>query len=398
MNAFSKILKSSSSSTKPLLRYVSVRNIPSPYRIPQFEEICRQLKDRGIEYHVDFMAHTHKGRPRSWLNPKMNIPYKYWLDLGFGEHHFNPGLVINLLLHPPEFLELGSPYDTFTCILLALFCKAKKKIMILEGNTKTPGKIDGLLGMFKRFILSKATYLAVPGHDAQRFIALHQHRTMRKLGKTPILPNLIDETMFKPREWWTDDELDKARKALGCDGYDRVCIVPARLIRVKGLLEFVEALEPKSLIDWRIVILGQGELRDKIQKMISDKHIDDKVSILEYVDYNEMPKYYAASDLMLLPSIQDMNPLCVVEALFTGLPVALSNMVGNVEEGVSEGRNGWVLPVLDKDMYRQKLIEVFSTSRERLKGMGKVSQSENALFWSAKPAVKRYLDVVVGEK
>ena len=55
-----------------------------------------------------------------------------------------------------------------------------------------------------------------------------------------------------------------------------------------------------------------------------------------------MPKYYAASDLFLLPSIHDPNPLSVVEALHSGLAVAISDRCGNVEEGVMDGDNGFV--------------------------------------------------------
>ena len=377
-------------------RFISVMNIPSPYRLPLFEELNRQLEKRGIQYHVDFMARGHKERPKSWLNPKINVSYKYWLDIGFGQHHFNPGLVLKLICNPPDYLDLGSPYDTFTCILLALFCKAKVKIMALEGNTKTPGKLDGFVGWFKRLIMKRATFLPVPGSDGRKFIALHQKRTHKQLGSSPYIPNIIDESKFHPRSFWPTERITSVRAGLGVGDDKRLCIIPARLVEVKGLVPFVKTLNSEWLSDWRVVIVGEGPLKQAILNEISCKGLDGFVAVKDYVSYEDMPVYYAAADLLLLPSIYDPNPLSVVEALFTALPVALTNMAGNVEEGVSEGRNGWILPVLDSVAYKAKLQEVFSTPAERLREMGECSLAENSKFWHAKDAIHKYLDEVVG--
>ena len=391
-----KFLRKIGAKVEPIKRFVAVMNIPSPYRLPLFEEVDRQLKDRGIDYHVDFMARGHKERPKSWLNPKINVSHKYWLDIGFGQHHFNPGLVLKLVCNPPDYLDLGSPYDTFTCILLALFCRSKVKIMALEGNTKTPGKLDGFIGWFKRLIMKRATFLPVPGSDGRKFIALHQKRTHKQLGSSPYIPNIIDESKFHPRSFWPTERIASVRAGLGVGDDKRLCIIPARLVEVKGLVPFVKTLNSEWLSDWRVVIVGEGPLKQAILNEISCKGLDGFVAVKDYVSYEDMPVYYAAADLLLLPSIYDPNPLSVVEALFTALPVALTNMAGNVEEGVSEGRNGWILPVLDSVAYKAKLQEVFSTPAERLREMGQCSLAENSKFWHAKDAIHKYLDEVVG--
>jgi glycosyltransferase involved in cell wall biosynthesis len=118
------------------------------------------------------------------------------------------------------------------------------------------------------------------------------------------------------------------------------------------------------------------------------------LSILDYVPYEDMPKYYAAADIMLLPSLYDPNPLSVVEALHSALPIALTNRAGNVEEAVTEGRNGWVLPVLDQDAFARKLRSVFSTPIAQLRKMGEHSKAENALFWSTQSAVRNFFEAI----
>lgn len=378
-------------------KFVAVMNIPAPYRIPLFEEMYRQLSAQGIDYQVNFMSRGHKDRPKSWLNPQINVPHRYWRNWGLDQHEFNPGLVWHLIWHPPYYLDLGSPYDTLTCVLLALFCRASVKIMALEGNTKTPGRLGGFVGWFKRFILKRAAFLPVPGRDARKFIALHQARTKAKLGPSPYLPNIVDQSRFHPRGAWPSDEIAALRAQMGAKEGGKICLIPARFDPVKGLIPFFETVDAEMLQSWKIVIMGHGPQKDEVVALIEKRGLAPFVTIIESVAYDLMPKYYAAADLFLLPSVQDMNPLCVVEALFSGLPIALSDRTGNVEEGVTEGKNGWSLPVMEPGKYREKLCEVFSSPIERLQELGRYSLSHNALFWDTRTAVENYLDAVAGK-
>ena len=116
--------------------------------------------------------------------------------------------------------------------------------------------------------------------------------------------------------------------------------------------------------------------------------------IKDFIVYGEMAKVYAIADLMVLPSIHDPNPLSVVEALHSGLPIALSEMAGNVEEAITEGKNGWVLPVGDDDLYVEKLKMIFSSKLETLQEMGQASLKENSQFWSSELSIKNFLKEV----
>lgn len=376
--------------------FVFVMNIPSPYRIHLLDAMWRQLKERGLDMHVHFMAKGHKGRPKSWLNPKIDFPHTYWRDYGFGEFHFNPGMLIHLLINQPGYLFCTSPYDTFTGVALMLWCGKSKRIAWQETNTKTPGRLDGFVGWFKRKVLTSCQFIGVPGQDAIKQLAMQQARTKKKIPPAVILPNLIDESKFKPRSQFSCDIIPKIRYEIGICEDDCLCIIPARLIAVKGLLPLVGMLRPEWLCGWKILIVGQGPLKDGILVTAKERHVEKFIEIKDYIAYDEMPYYYAAADMMMLPSIQDMNPLSVVEALFAGLPIALSNRVGNIEEAVTDGRNGWVLPVNDRDAFAAKLKEIFSTPKNRLAEMGKLSKNENAQFWNTKSAIARFLDEVLG--
>ena len=371
-----------------------VQNIPTPYRLHLFDEMYRQLTDMGIEFHVHFMSDMSKGcagRPVSWRNPKIDFPHTYWRDHGISHHYFNPGLIRYLRKTHPDFLLIGSPFDTFTSIFIAWLCPAGVRCTWSEGNTKTPGVMTGFKGWFKRLVFSKYGYIAVPGNDAVKYVALHQTYTKRMMPKPIMLPNLIDEKRFKPRDKWNQDEINAIRSSLGVECCEHLAITPARLVPCKGLVEYLSLLTPEILMGWRIAIFGQGPLKEDILRIAHERGIGDQLIIKDFVPYAEMPKYYASADLFVLPSCRDQNPLSVVEALHSGLPIALSEKAGNVDEAVSEGRNGWVLPVKKADLYSQKIQEIFSTDRLRLQKMGKCSAEENARFWNSERSINNFL-------
>lgn len=378
-------------------RIVFVMNIPSPYRLHTFSALWSECKHQGVDLHVHFMARWHKERPLSWRNPQIDFPHTFWRDSGIKTYHWNPGLVRELLRNPPDWIHLGSPFDTFTCIVLALTVRKSILCAGCEGNTKTPGVMDGFKGWFKRYIFSKCKYVTVPGVDGARYIALHQMLTKNKMPEPLMLPNLVDETRFRPRTEWSPKEIMDARNDMGANSETRLCIIPARLEPVKGLLPFIKQLTSEMLAGWRIVILGQGSLKNQILNSLAQRHIQEHFIIMDYVPYDKMPLYYASADLLLLPSIYDPNPLSVPEALFSGLPIALTDQAGNVEEGVTANKNGWVLPVNDSEKYSSVLKKVFSSTKEDLAAKGKCSVEENAQFWSTEKSVRSYLDAVIGK-
>lgn len=367
-------------------KFLFVMNIPSPYRIHLLTEVWRQLDILGIEMHVHFMAKGHADRPKSWLNPKIDFPHTYWPDWGFGEFHFNPGLVFLILKNPPDYLVCGSSFDTFTGVLIQLFSRAKVKMCWLEGNTKTPGRLGGLVGWFKRLVMGKCRFAPVPGSDAAKYIGLHQQRTKKAMPKPVCLPNLVDESRFAPKA-----EICRANSV----SHMRVCIIPARLEPVKGLIPFFRLLTPDMLAGWQVKLLGQGSLKNEIKCVLTQGKLTPFVEIIDYIPYDEMPQRYREADLLLLPSVYDPNPLSVIEALHCGLAVAISNMAGNVEEAVTEDVNGWVLPVMDSLAFRSKLRRIFSTPKDRLLEMGRASHIQNAQFWNTKDSVRRFLNTVL---
>lgn len=124
----------------------------------------------------------------------------------------------------------------------------------------------------------------------------------------------------------------------------------ARFIPKKNLLRLLEAYatylekykntghngEPLSL-----VILGDGEMREKIESVIHKLGLIKKVQLPGFRQIEELPIYYALADAFILPSTTEQWGLVVNEAMASGLPVLISERCGCVSELVKDGVNGY---------------------------------------------------------
>lgn len=376
-------------------QFVAIQNIPSPYRIHLFRVLQDELASRGVRLHVHFMARGHLERPDTWRDPEIPFPHTYWEDYGWRTHHWNPGMVMRLRQGAsPDCLLVGSSWDTFTGIAASFFVSRKKGILWTEGNTKTPGRLGGLLGWFKRLVLGSYDYVAVPGREGAGYVALHQRRASRPMPVPIVLPNLVDERRFRVRDQWPQQEIADVRGQLGVLSGQRLALCPARLEPVKGLVEFFERVPVCLLEGWLFVILGEGSLKMRLMSVIQNRGLSSLVKIVDYIPYGQMPVLYACSDLFVLPSIYDPNPLSVIEAMHSGLPLLLSKQVGNFPEALFEGVTGWGFSPFDEQELGRACQQAFTASPERLQMAGHASKVQAEKVWHSESAVRRFVETL----
>lgn len=86
------------------------------------------------------------------------------------------------------------------------------------------------------------------------------------------------------------------------------------------LLEIFEYMYRRNS-NYRLLLIGDGELRSNIEGKISDKKLDNIVKIVEYTDTPE--QFMSAMDIMVIPSLFEGLCLVAIEAQANGLPVLI---------------------------------------------------------------------------
>jgi glycosyltransferase involved in cell wall biosynthesis len=222
----------------------------------------------------------------------------------------------------------------------------------------------------KRHLIRSADGYYIPGEASRGYVLRHDPTADSKPWIT--LPNVIDEARFPVRS----DALSVAhrtqrRAKLGVGPEVVVLLVPARLEPFKGVLDLVGALEavPETRCI-HVVFAGSGSLADELRRRVANL----PVTVLGQVADDEMPSWYAAADVMVLPSHRDSSPLATVEGLRSGLPLLLSDAVGNAVDAVVEGENGWVVPVGDVPALARQLAAIAAMPAGTLRAMGDRSE------------------------
>lgn len=146
-----------------------------------------------------------------------------------------------------------------------------------------------------------------------------------------------------------------------------VYLFVGQFVERKGVAQMLEAWE-KHVVSYPndvLLMIGRGVLADMVnQKACSS------IKVLGGIPYNEIYKYYAISDVFLMPTLEDNWSLVVPEAMACGLPVLTSIYNGCYPELVKNGENGFVFDPLDKDNFCTALSKVHNSD---LEAMGKNS-------------------------
>jgi glycosyltransferase involved in cell wall biosynthesis len=162
------------------------------------------------------------------------------------------------------------------------------------------------------------------------------------IQRTVVVPNGVAPSSIRlPRRF---DRMRKRRELGAADHEQLVCTV-ARLEPSKGhrfLLDALGMLQSRGeLGNLRLVLVGTGPEASRIRALAQGLGLADRVALLGVrLDVHQI---MAASDLFVLPSLNEGLSQALLEATALGTPVVATD-VGGTPDVVEPGRTGWCVP------------------------------------------------------
>jgi len=137
------------------------------------------------------------------------------------------------------------------------------------------------------------------------------------------------------------------RRQLGIPERAAVILFVGRLTRDKGIPELVEAFArlDEQFLNLRLLLVGCFEVEDPLPPE-TRRQLEKQPHIIFVGAVQDTPSYYAAADIVVLPSHREGLPTVILEAQAAGKPVVGANATGIVDL-VTDGETGLLFPVGD---------------------------------------------------
>lgn len=217
--------------------------------------------------------------------------------------------------------------------------------------------------------------------------------------KIRYLGNGIDLSRFCP-DCVPSEEVMALRASLGILPHQPVIGIVARLVREKGIYEFIEAaaiLEAKG-IKARYLVVGTPQRGKKTavspERLLCEYGIDDAVMLLGY--RSDILEILSLMDIVVLPSYAEGIPRILMESAAIAKPVVATRVRGNVEV-VVEGETGLLVPVRDARALAKGILSLLRDP-QRAAEMGRRARQralthfdERFFFWQTDAEYRRIL-------
>lgn len=197
-------------------------------------------------------------------------------------------------------------------------------------------------------------------------------------NKTLVIENTIDFSFIeqKAQEGSFDIEFDSKTLNIVSIG---------RLIEVKGyerLIQIVKRIASSTDINFKLYIIGDGELASKLNATIKKENIENYVQLLGFKE-NPYP-YLAKADLYVCSSFTEGYNSAIIEALALEIPVLTTDCPG-MNEILDKGKFGKIVPNTTEDLYKG-LVELITQSEEL--NLLKLQAKERAVYLKAQNSTR----------
>ena len=166
----------------------------------------------------------------------------------------------------------------------------------------------------------------------------------------------------------------------------------AKLQDWKRPLDLIRAFRKAQVPGAYLVMAGEGPQRGDVEREVASLGIREQVRLLGFVNASQLPGYYKSSDLFVLPSWYDPCPLVVPEAMFSGIPVILSDTILGRADMIEEGKSGYRYRCGDTDQLAELLKKILGDSK--LLGELRTGVAEQMKSWTAQNFADTWMEAI----
>jgi len=238
----------------------------------------------------------------------------------------------------------------------------------------------------ERDLIHDAHYIIAPTAKEKEELILHYQASPQKIGVVPCGVNL---DLFCPMD------KDTARQRLGFVD-DKIILFIGRIEPLKGIEQLLEAMPYlPSNQRARLIIIGgdansENEM-ERLERLCRDFHIEDSVTFLGMRKQEQMPYFYSAADVCVVPSYYESFGLVAIESLACGTPVVATD-VGDLKNIIHQGTTGYIVTDHAPQNLADKITRLLSRPHPDMETALSIRASVSRFDWAniAEAIVKEF--------
>jgi len=271
-----------------------------------------------------------------FLNGEVILPADKALDA--------PALDDALDLFKPDMLVLHGYFQKFQRRAYRWGTKKKVKMAYVsdsEQRQKRGGVKEWIKSMYvKKYFSGIDLFLTVGDANEEYY---RQHHV--PAGKMVRMHFSIDRALYRKAHKEKKELADRVRAQYDIPPGDIVISVVGKLVEWKNqgdIIAAIKALERQGVF-FHLLIIGSGETMETLKNQASGLG-GAKIYFPGFVNPEDLPGYYAASDIYIHPASVEPHSLAISEAIYMGCPAIISDRCGSYgpSDDVQEGKNGYV--------------------------------------------------------
>jgi glycosyltransferase involved in cell wall biosynthesis len=246
-------------------------------------------------------------------------------------------------MRPDSILSFGEYWNSF--VLLAL---SGLKYKVTISDRCSPDKNLG----FVHEKLRKWLYTNAFGIIVQTYRAKEVYQNIIKGSSIKVIGNPIREISL----------FHNVAK-------ENIVLTVGRLIPSKNHARLIESFVRLNKPDWKLIIVGGDAL--KMNLMEDLKALINKLGVKENIiltgNRSDVDIFYRKSKIFVFTSQSEGFPNVIGEAMVTGLPVVAFDCVAGPSEMITDGKDGFLVPLFDFKLMEEKLLILMNDTELREK-------------------------------
>ncbi len=291
----------------------------------------------------------------------------------------SPLLPLDLLQQEADVFHVHNRFWYYLGTLAIIKLLQGKKLMLTIHNARPRGiapATDFFGGLYDD-TLGRLVFSACDRINSTSRGALEATIPTSMRGKCTVIYNGVDTKAFNPKKGG-----GSVRKEFGI-GDSPLILSNGRLVTQKGfnyLLEAFAKLKKKER-DAKLLIIGKGPLKEQLLEQARGLKISDSFFITTGIPEADLPCYYNAADLFVLPSLYEPSAVVLYEALSCGKPIIATNIGGSPE--IVSKDCGFIVPLRDPTALCEKMEGLLNDDALRRKlGAASRKRAVEKFDWS----------------